>query len=161
MTTLILAALLLLTAPSSAVRPPLKRDAVSTAISGQALRDVMALAHFDVFGYRASRSRLALGVAQVAFEGANRSVAFALGGIDSGPDRPFTSWLNCRLAAFDSHREAARHYWSFVARRCGSALAAFDAGSPEAAGLAFGRCGYHRMDPAEYGRHLRSLYRPM
>lgn len=160
MTTLLLAAVLLLLTPTSAVRPPLRRDADPTPISGQALRNVMELGHIDVFGVPPNRFRLALGVAQVAFEGAGRSVAFALGGIDSGPDRPFVPWLNCRLAAFDSHREAAAHYWRFLARRCAGALVAFDAGSPEAAGLAFGRCGYMRLDPVEYGRHLRSLYRP-
>jgi hypothetical protein len=159
-TTLLLAALLLALTPSSAVRPPLQRPATPTPISGQALRDVMRLAHVDVFGVSPSRQRLALGVAQVAFEGANRSVAFALGGIDAAPGEPFTRWRNCRLRACDSHRECARHYWAFVARRCAGALVAFNAGDPEAAGAAFGRCEYMRLDPVEYGKRLRSLYRP-
>lgn len=156
-------ALMLTTLPA----PQLERPPIETPIRGAALRAVLRDAHVATFGKAPSRARLSMAVAHVAFEGADRSVAFALGGIDAAPGQVFTRWRNCRLVAHDDHASSARAYFRFMARRCGGALAAFDTGDPGrvADHLAVTKrdgtagCAYHRLDTSIYSEQLRRLMR--
>lgn len=131
----------------------------ATPIGQVELAAVLRDSHHEVFGRFPSARRLRTAWAHVAFENGQGSESWChnLGMV--GADRGRAHFLvgGSRLAALPSFRDGAALYWRTVRRLCSGALAFFDAGDGYGAGLALGRCGYHRTEPEAYARAVRDL----
>ncbi len=146
MTALLCAAFAILLSPRYA--PAAERLTDDTA------REALIAGHVAAFGREPSPPRLRIARAHVRYEG-HALPGRNVGAITVGPSHRRILAGGLYLGAFDTYALAAEAYWRLLGARCKGALAAFDAGDPEAAAERLARCGYHTTAIDVYARGLR------
>jgi len=152
--------LLLVTALVAVLPPvPLQRPYAETHLPRVMVRAVLREAHVYVFDKEPSEGRLRVAAAQVRLEGLALP-GKNLGGLERIKGQP---WVQVdpvtQLRAFDTYAEAARAYWTLLAKVCRGALASFDYAGPEEIAGRLYRCWWFRSPEDRYARVLRALLR--
>jgi hypothetical protein len=130
-----------------------------TPISELELTSVLQEAHMEVFGKPASKSRLSVAWAQIAFENARGTAVFNhnLGNVGPGRLHPYYKQGPARFRSFKTFQEGARVYWEHLRDKCSAAMASFDAMNAQNTAYLLRRCGYHRTEIDLYARGLNGL----
>lgn len=134
-----------------------------TPIEEIELKQVLQETHLEVFGQPASKNKINMAWAQIAFENGRGKLLYNynLGNIGAHATKstvPYYRVADSRFRSFFSFKEGATIYWQTLKNRCPGSLLYFNLGDARNSSVQLKNCRYYTADLEAYFLSLNSLF---